>query len=127
MIRETDPKAIPPEISKRNWIFCRDKQDDFDKAIKETHKTIRTDFEWVRFHTDLLVKAKRWEQKQDNSQLLRGKELRDAEQRIYNSGDVKFCLESIIELPNSSKISSTAAKCLSLFEDSVLPTVSENR
>src|SRR5688500_8018544 len=32
VIRDTDPKIIHPEISKLNWIFCRDGQDDFNKA-----------------------------------------------------------------------------------------------
>ena len=45
VIRDTDPKSIHLEISKRNWIFCRDGQDDFNKAIEETRETIHTDYE----------------------------------------------------------------------------------
>jgi WD40 repeat protein len=70
------------EINRRNFIFCRKEFDDFDKAIAEIQKTIHTNYDWVRFHTDLLIKAKRWAQKQDNSRLLRGKELREAEHQI---------------------------------------------
>jgi WD40 repeat protein len=84
VIRDTDPKIIHPEISKRNWIFCREGQDDFNKAIEEARKTIHTDYEWLKFHTDLQVKALKWEQKKDNSRLLRGKELREAEQRLVD-------------------------------------------
>ncbi len=82
VIRDTDPKIIHPEISKRNWIFCRDGQDDFNKAIEETRKTIHTDYEWLKYHTELQVKALKWEKKKDTSRLLRGKELREAEQQL---------------------------------------------
>jgi len=82
VICDTDPKSIHPEISKRNWIFCREGQDDFIKAIEETRQTIHTDYEWLKFHTELQVKALKWEQRKDASRLLRGKELREAEQKL---------------------------------------------
>jgi len=53
VIRDADPKNIHPEISKRNWIFCRDGQDDFNKAIEETRTTIHTDYEWLKYHIEL--------------------------------------------------------------------------
>jgi hypothetical protein len=34
-IRNTNIQNTIPEISKRNWIFCREEKDDFGKAIKE--------------------------------------------------------------------------------------------
>src|SRR5512142_2312032 len=40
VLRDADPKIVDPEISKRNWIFCRERQDDFVKAVEETHETI---------------------------------------------------------------------------------------
>jgi formylglycine-generating enzyme required for sulfatase activity len=82
VISDTVPKAIHSEISKHNWIFCRDGQDDFNKAIVETCKTIHTDYEWLKYHTKLQVKALDWERIKDNSRLLRGKELQDAEQHF---------------------------------------------
>ena len=89
VIRDADPKSIHPEISKRNWIFCRDGQDDFNNAIEETRKTIHTDYEWLKYHTELQIKALKWEQKQDASRLLRGKELREAENRLTEAGITK--------------------------------------
>jgi len=86
VIRDADLKAIHSEISKRNWIFCRDGQDDFNKAIEETRETIHTDYEWLKYHTELQVKALKWEQKKDNSRLLRGKELREAEKQLADIG-----------------------------------------
>ena len=82
VIRDAGLKNIHPEISKRNWIFCRDGQDNFDKAIEETRKTIHTDYEWLKYHTKLQVKALDWERTKDSSRLLRGKELREAEQQL---------------------------------------------
>jgi hypothetical protein len=79
------------EISKRNWIFCRYEVeppeaitvlDDFEKAIGEIHETIHTDYEWLKYHTRLQVKALEWERTKDNSRLLRGKELREAEEQL---------------------------------------------
>jgi WD40 repeat protein len=87
VIRDADPKNIHPEISKRNWIFCRDGQGDFNKAIEEAHETIHIDYEWLKYHTELQVKALKWEQKKDASRLLRGKELREAEQKLAELGN----------------------------------------
>ena len=70
------------EISRRNFIKCREGRDDFGKAIEEIRTTIHTDYEWLKFHTELQVKALEWEQKKDNSRLLRGKELQEAEQQL---------------------------------------------
>jgi WD40 repeat protein len=89
VVRDAERRVVPDEISKRNWLFCRDGQDDFNKAIEETQTTIHTDYEWLKYHTELQVKALRWEQKKDNSRLLRGKELREAEQQVTDIGDQK--------------------------------------
>jgi WD40 repeat protein len=83
VIRDTEPKAIHPEISIRNWIFSREGQDDLTKAVEEIFRTIHTDYEWLKYHTHLQVKALEWERKnQDSSLLLRGRDLRDAETQI---------------------------------------------
>lgn len=82
VIRETKLKSIHPEISKRNWILCRDGQDDFNIAIEETRMTIHTNYEWLKHHTELQVKALKWEKKKDASGLLRGKELRESEKKL---------------------------------------------
>ena len=89
VIRDTNPQNIHPKISKRNWIFCRDGHDDFNKTIEETRKTIHTDYDWLKYHTKLQVKALEWEHQQDNSRLLRSKELQDAEQQLANAGNQK--------------------------------------
>ena len=71
------------EISKRNWIFCREKQDDFDKTIEEIQTTIHTNYDWVQAQRRLQVKALEWERNhKENSFLLRGKDLGDAELQL---------------------------------------------
>ena len=70
------------EINRRNFIFCRDSKDDFEKAIEETISTIHTDFEWLKYHTRLQVRALEWERAQDKSRLIRGKDLQEAEKQL---------------------------------------------
>ena len=77
------------EINRRNFIFCREKRDVFNKAIEEIQTTIQTDYEWLKYHTRLQVKALEWERTQDNSRLLRGKELREAEEQLTIAGSEK--------------------------------------
>ena len=82
-IRDTNEGEIPEFIRKHNWIFCRDGQDVFERAIAEACKTIQTDFEWLNFHTELQVKALKWHRRGgERSLLLRGKELEDAESML---------------------------------------------
>lgn len=78
VVRDTDVQFIHLEISRRNWILCRDEQDDFNKAIEETRNTIRTDYEWLKFHTRLQNEALVWERSgKETSYLLHEKELKD--------------------------------------------------
>jgi WD40 repeat protein len=77
------------EITGRNLIFCRDGYDEFDKAINQTLETIHADYEWVKYHTLLLVKAHDWERAHsdkgkdnDKALLLRGSALSDAEDKL---------------------------------------------
>ena len=76
--------ALPrQEISRRNWIFCREGQDNFAAAIGTMVNVIHTDYEWLNYHTRLLVNALEWERNNhENSFLLRGKELQDAELQL---------------------------------------------
>lgn len=79
--------AMKDEISKRNWIYCREGRENFDTAIRQIQITIQTDYDWLRFHTILQTKALAWERaKKDGSRLLRGRELKDAEQQIAKRG-----------------------------------------
>lgn len=84
LVRTTDENGIHPEISKRNWVFCLEGQDDFDRAVEEIYRSISVNYEWLKYHTELQTKALRWVQKKDDSWLLRGRELRDADHMFSN-------------------------------------------
>lgn len=81
-IRETDHKLIHPEILNRKWIPCSNMPEGFEKCIETLLQVIKTDYEWVKYHTDLQNKALAWEKQKDNSRLLRGKELHEASKRL---------------------------------------------
>jgi WD40 repeat protein len=80
--RDVNPNDVHPALGKVNWIYCRE-ADDFDGAINKTLSAIRTDLAWVEAHKRLQVRAIEWERKnKENSFLLRGKDLQDAEQQL---------------------------------------------
>jgi tetratricopeptide (TPR) repeat protein len=87
--REVDTANVPEALAKLNWIFCRD-GDDFEKAADTLIQALDTDLEWVRAHTRLLMRAIEWETKgKNNSFVLRGVDLRAAEQWLTKAGAVK--------------------------------------
>lgn len=84
-----DPKSSPPELASLNWIFFRE-TDDFNGAMQKLLEAINTDLDWVKQHTVLLKRSNEWNVKgQDNSYLLRGSELQDAELWLSKSSENK--------------------------------------
>jgi WD40 repeat protein len=82
IVRDIKSELIPQALSHLNWIFFR-KQDNFDESFQKLLLGINTDFEWVDVHSRLLVRALEWEREnKDNSFLLRGKDLHDAETQL---------------------------------------------
>ena len=69
-----------PEISKINWIYCRENVDDFAVSFEGLIQTIERNQSYLEKHTRFLVKALDWSrnQKQTN-RLLIGGERREAE------------------------------------------------
>ena len=85
--QEVDSADVPDSLRKLNWIFFRD-QDDFNAAFQTLIKAIDTDLDWVRSHTRLLVRSKEWETKhRSNSFILRGEDLKEAEQWLAQSAE----------------------------------------
>ncbi len=79
VVREVNVEDTPTVLSHLNWIFIRG-SDDFEKALDKLITAIKTDYEWVRVHSDLQSKALEWEtSKRDKSFLLHGTELQLAE------------------------------------------------
>ena len=82
MVRDIKSEEIPQALSHLNWISFRE-QDNFEESFQKLLLGINTDFEWVDVHSRLLVRALEWEQEnKDNSFLLRGKDLHDAETQL---------------------------------------------
>ncbi len=85
--REVAPAAVPPSLAALNWVFCR-QSDDFDQAIERLIAAMDLDLARVRLHTRLLVRSVEWERtRRDGSRLLRGRDLREAEQWLLESGE----------------------------------------
>ena len=80
--RDVKSEELPEALSHINWISFRE-QDNFEESFQKLLLGINTDFEWVDVHSRLLVRALEWEQEnKDNSFLLRGKDLHDAETQL---------------------------------------------
>jgi len=79
---------VPEEIRHRNWIpFTA--HDDFDASIERVVRALDTDLEVRKEHTRWLTKSLEWEAKgRDRSLLLRGSELRSAEDWLARSSQV---------------------------------------
>jgi WD40 repeat protein len=80
LYREPDPTSTMHEkLAATNWVYLR-KQDNFEETVPKLIQSINTDLGWVRQHTQLLGQAIEWERKnKNNSFLLHGAELEDAE------------------------------------------------
>jgi len=89
MARDVDAKAVPEPLAKLNWVFARD-ADSFEAAADFLISALDTDLGWVRAHTRLLTRAIEWEAKaKSNSFVLRGEDLRAAEQWLAQAGAEK--------------------------------------
>ncbi|MBK8026699.1 MAG: tetratricopeptide repeat protein [Chloroflexi bacterium] len=70
-----------------NWLFFRD-SDNFDASVRRLIEVVETDFARVRLHTRLLLRANEWRDKTfDQSYLLSGTDLREAERWLKIDGD----------------------------------------
>lgn len=79
VVSDIKPEESPTELGLLNWIFIR-KNDDFKLGFSKLITAIKTDYEWAQTHRQLQVKALEWERSNhENSFLLRGKELQNAE------------------------------------------------
>jgi WD40 repeat protein len=82
VVKDIDAHEAPIELRPLNWIFLR-AQDDFSASFEQLIRAIHTDYAWVQFHRRLQGKALEWDRgARDNSLLLRGNDLRDAELQL---------------------------------------------
>ena len=84
---EIDDEKVPADLRRLNWIICRN-DSDFPRASAALLDALELNLEWVREHTRLLVRAVDWRDGgNDASLLLRGSDLREAEQWLAQGAD----------------------------------------
>jgi len=82
-----DRTLIHASLASHNWLFFRD-NDNFERSFKWLLNALDTDLDHVRIHTRLLVRALEWQdRKRDNSYLLRGTDLSEAEEWLTASAN----------------------------------------
>ena len=85
--RYVPDNAVPEALGKFQWIDFSD-DDTFEARFATLIAALDTDLAWVKAHTRLLTRAKEWEREgKDNSFLLHGKELREAERWVAKSSE----------------------------------------
>jgi WD40 repeat protein len=85
VVRDVHSGDVHRALAKANWIFCRT-GDEFQTAVHNTLTAVRTDLPWVESHCRLQVRALEWQTRKDRSRLLRGKDLREAEELLARAG-----------------------------------------
>ena len=80
--RSVDPALIPETLKIRQWIAIPG-EDQIGAQTDAIVSAIRTDLDWVRAHTRLLVRATEWRDRgRDESLTLRSKDLAEAERTL---------------------------------------------
>jgi WD40 repeat protein len=91
VVRDVKVEDTPTVLSHLNWIFIRE-SDDFDSGISKLTTAVKTDYDWVRVHSDLQIKALEWDRgRRDKSFLLRGTELQLAEFQLQTNAAKEPC------------------------------------
>ncbi len=73
---------VPPSLAQLNFIFFTETFD-FNEQLNKLFTALDTDYDWLKTHRRLQVKALEWERaEKENGFLLRGRDLEDAEQQI---------------------------------------------
>jgi formylglycine-generating enzyme required for sulfatase activity len=73
---------VPPTIAHLNFIFFTETFD-FNEQLNKLLTALDTDYDWLKTHRRLQVKALEWERAdKETGFLLRGRDLEDAEQQI---------------------------------------------
>src|SRR5437016_3655160 len=87
--RDVTAERVPKSLGELNWLFFRD-SDDFEEATDTLIRALDTDLKWVHAHTRLLTRAIEWDANgRNNSFVLRGEDLRAAEQWLAQAGTQK--------------------------------------
>jgi CHASE2 domain-containing sensor protein len=86
LYQKVDPADLPPALAKVQWIDFSKHDGDFFTNFGELTRTLDADPEYIRNHTRLLLKAMEWDGGgRDDSFLVRGKDLKAAEEWLAQS------------------------------------------
>lgn len=87
--RPVDFSALHPAIAAINALPFKENED-FDAGLTKLVEALDTDFDWLDQHTRLLRRALEWDGKaRDKSLILRGSDLRAAEQWLMQAGSAR--------------------------------------
>lgn len=82
LVRDTTGEQVPSALRSLNYTMMRE-TDAFETSFQTLMKAVQTDYEWVKFHRRLQVKALDWNRgDHEKSFLLRGKDLQTAETEL---------------------------------------------
>lgn len=88
LYQKVDPAELPPILAKVQWIDFSKHDGDFFTNFGELTRTLDADPEYIRNHTRLLLKAMEWDGGgRDDSFLVRGKDLKAAEEWLAQSAN----------------------------------------
>lgn len=74
--------SVPRTLAQLNFIFFTEAYD-FNEQLNELFTALNTDYDWLKTHRRLQVKALEWERaEKENGFLLRGRDLEEAEAQI---------------------------------------------
>jgi CHASE2 domain-containing sensor protein len=88
LYQKVDLADLPPVLTKVHWIDFSKHDGDFFTNFGELTRTLDADPEYIRNHTRILLKAMEWDREaQDDSFLLRGKDLKASEEWLAHSAN----------------------------------------
>lgn len=82
--RETPMEVVPEAIGARQWIPCG-AESDLASCAEQLRTLFKTSPDWLRRHTELTSQARDWQLARRRSALLRGGDLKRAEQWLATS------------------------------------------
>jgi CHASE2 domain-containing sensor protein len=90
LYQPVDTATLHPGLANIQWIDFNRYNNDFYANFSELIRTLDTNLDYTRFHTRLLIKAVEWQRSdREPSYLLRGKDLKESEQWLRESGGMQ--------------------------------------
>jgi TIR domain len=86
VIGDIDPQLVPASLIPLNWIFFKEEDKEYIKALQNLVTALTMDQPWVKAHTRLQNRALEWERgSHEVGYLLHGADLQSAEEWLSRS------------------------------------------